>query len=82
MTDFTFVSECESHKKNIFIKALKILLQGGLNFAEFAEIPSKTYATSRFLAKILRVPISPNVPILPNVPISPNVFRFISQITF
>ena len=31
----------------------------------------KTHTISRFLAKILPVPISPNVPILSNLPISP-----------
>jgi hypothetical protein len=33
------------------------------DIAEFAEISKKTYAISRFPAKILSVPISPNLPV-------------------
>jgi hypothetical protein len=35
----------------------------GGDIAEFAEISKKTYAISRFPAKILPVPISPNLPV-------------------
>jgi hypothetical protein len=39
------------------------------------NLPKTTYAITRFLAKILSVPISPNVPISSNLPISPNFFE-------
>jgi hypothetical protein len=35
------------------------------DIAEFAEIAEKTYAIPQFSAKMLLVPISPNVPISP-----------------
>ena len=47
-------------------------IQGEPSIAEFVEIDEKTYAISRFLAKILPVPISPNGPIWQNLQISPN----------
>jgi hypothetical protein len=44
------------------------LIQGGrYRRPKIDNFPKKTYAISRFLDKILLVPIPPNVPISPNV---------------